>query len=58
MRSQFKILIFLRLARKYNLAESITNLIGKSVGIFSALFVAGITLSLKKKKKGDFIIND
>lgn len=51
MRSQFKILIFLRLARKYNLAESITNLIGKSVGIFSALFVAGITLSLKKKKK-------
>lgn len=46
--------------RKCNLAESITNIIGKTVGIFSALFVTGITLSLKtkKKKRRDFIIND
>lgn len=55
MRSQFEILIFLRLARKYtrkyNLAECITNIIGKTVGIFSVLFITGITLLYKKKKK-------
>lgn len=47
-RSQSEIPIFLRPARKYtrkyNLAECVTNIIGKSVGVFCAAFVTGITL--------------